>query len=141
MTPTAYIVTPISTPPEKDGEYITIQPNNVMLEFQYGTSIKKWINPWGDTFSLPDETVWLRPLDLSTLLTETWDKGVEAMMQDLSKILCSQFVVDQCKEELGKITGEAVSKVLKVLGEKITVFPRPDGEREAFINGILNNEK
>ncbi len=81
MTPTAYIVTPISTPPEKNGWYNRINEN---IENAQALPAYYYMGKWYENKLRATENInpnpsymanmaWLRPLDLSTLLGECWD--------------------------------------------------------------------
>lgn len=66
MTPTAYIVTPISTPPEKDGHYQMACENGVPVGYSFEFADGEWIQ------NSPKIWFWLRPVDLSRMLEDCW---------------------------------------------------------------------
>ncbi len=67
--PTCYIVTPISTPPEKDGPYQLCYFDGEVSDFKGMFKEGKWQK-------IPDKFFsYLRPINLSTLLGEAMEQG------------------------------------------------------------------
>lgn len=69
MTPTAYIVTPISTPPEEDGWYMVGFNDSPLFEnrqFKDG----EWKTRWKDEL-----LTFLKPVDLSKMIQDAFEAG------------------------------------------------------------------
>lgn len=110
MTPTAYIVTPITVPPIKEDWYYVMNPNKEILP-----KLMQFKDTYWDNHTQLNVSFWLRPIDLSRMLEEAWDAGAKSMKELLSVTL-------QQHKYLEKFNPEA-RNLLKTLGEMIPSFP------------------
>jgi hypothetical protein len=88
LTPTCYIITPISTPPEKDGVVILLDEKDLPDggEFRDG-KFYYWNHIAADMIAINEKYGyrWLRPLDLSTLLGECWNAAAERIANSFTQ--------------------------------------------------------
>jgi hypothetical protein len=70
MTPTAYIVTLISEPPKEDGWYSLVQADGKISPLNGVYQKGKW-----SASGTHNVTHWLKPVDLSKMLEETFKRG------------------------------------------------------------------
>lgn len=68
---TAYIPTPIGVKPKKEGNYAVMMDGDPSYMPRAAYSKKGWAYPTYEPF-----THWLRPVDLSRMLEETWDAAI-----------------------------------------------------------------
>lgn len=102
MNTTAYIPVPITQHPPEDGYYLVLELNEKesgrVLYFMegdwYEDEHEARFNENHDAYDV-DDCHWLRPVDLSSLLSLAWDAGIERFCFDNG----SEFVEGKPKDK------------------------------------------